>query len=362
MLLCSLAVAVTVVSGNGQLHTSIQRNRLAVPTSTISTKPAAFGVTTTAPLLSVTGGSSLDPTTTVPAKKSSDVLERVGAAVAMVACLALLVKACGDDGIVGLVLVAQVGMYREMCALWVEDRGGGPLRWHRWLWFITAWSATTGSALVATAAAPLALLTHTRLQLVSCLLGALSLVSGVVAMSTVYTAGPEALRFYLGQVAAGLFALTFVVGLPSFLLLTLRTYGGRWLLFSCLLVVTNDTMAYVCGRLVGRTKLLPRLSPNKTVEGFVGAGLSTVAVAVPLLRALTRGGGGDDDVTRHAVLLATFASVVAPCGGFLASAVKRAYGAKDFGTLIPGHGGLVDRLDCQLVMAPLVYVYLRECL
>eukprot|EP00957_Ditylum_brightwellii_P174403 13279263-Ditylum_brightwellii.AAC.1 len=74
-------------------------------------------------------------------------------------------------------------------------------------------------------------------------------------------------------------------------------------------------------------------------------------------------GGADlSNLKQHAVAMAVFTSIVAPFGGFLASAVKRAHGAKDFGTLIPGHGGVVDRFDCQIVTAPFVYLYLQQFL
>ena len=145
-------------------------------------------------------------------------------------------------------------------------------------------------------------------------------------------------------------------------------------------------MAYVLGALFGRYKLLPRLSPNKTIEGFVGAALSTICVSVPLLQMFVRyienhtfssTSKGDkfwvvlrgqekesclmrtNSIRQHAIAMALYISLVSPFGGFLASAVKRAHGAKDFGTLIPGHGGLVDRFDCQVVTAPFVFLYLQ---
>lgn len=73
-------------------------------------------------------------------------------------------------------------------------------------------------------------------------------------------------------------------------------------------------------------------------------------------------GMNNGNVTMHAIVFALYTSLIAPFGGFLASAVKRAHGAKDFGTLIPGHGGVVDRMDCQIVTAPFVYLYLKSCL
>lgn len=125
-------------------------------------------------------------------------------------------------------------------------------------------------------------------------------------------------------------------------------------------MIVNDTMAYVFGVLLGKHKLLPHLSPKKTVEGFIGAGVSTCAVSVPLLKSMVA--NDTPNLVRHAVVLAFYVSLVSPFGGFLASAVKRAHGAKDFGALIPGHGGVVDRFDCQVVTAPFVYLYLKKFL
>lgn len=139
-------------------------------------------------------------------------------------------------------------------------------------------------------------------------------------------------------------------------------YGLPWVLYPALLVIVNDTMAYVFGLTMGRKKLLPRLSPKKTVEGFTGALVSTVGVSVPLLRLVLGNSiaeGEEKLYVRLALTLGVFISLVSPFGGFLASAVKRAHGAKDFGTLIPGHGGVVDRFDCQIVTAPFVYLLLK---
>ena len=142
----------------------------------------------------------------------------------------------------------------------------------------------------------------------------------------------------------------------------MHEYGLPWVLYPALLVIVNDTMAYVFGLTMGRTKLLPRLSPKKTAEGFAGALVSTMAVSETLLRwvGIDLGDGSDKETKVLGLTLALFVSLVAPFGGFLASATKRAHGAKDFGTLIPGHGGVVDRFDCQVVTAPFVYLLLKR--
>jgi len=67
-----------------------------------------------------------------------------------------------------------------------------------------------------------------------------------------------------------------------------------------------------------------------------------------------------DNDKKDAYVIALYVSMISPFGGFLASAVKRAYGAKDFGSFIPGHGGAIDRLDCQIITAPFVYLYLKS--
>lgn len=130
----------------------------------------------------------------------------------------------------------------------------------------------------------------------------------------------------------------------------------KWLGIPVALVIINDTMAYFFGITLGRTPLLPTISPKKTCEGFLGATLSTLGAAYYLM--VKVGGGTSAAPKTDALVLGLAASLIGPFGGFLASLIKRAYQQKDFGSLIPGHGGLVDRLDCQLILAPLVFLYL----
>jgi len=208
-------------------------------------------------------------------------------------------------------------------------------------------------------------------------------------MAMMEDAGESSFRRWVGRWAGSNFALVFLVGQSSFWIKTIQTYGMSWVLYPTLLIIVNDTMAYVFGVLFGKHKLLPKLSPKKTVEGFVGAGISTLAISIPLLDLFVRknwfrqnagvkaalnvlpcpnrfsSGVAGALVPRcsrqHALFLALYASVIAPFGGFLASAVKRSYGKKDFGSFIPGHGGFIDRFDCQIVTAPFVYLYLKAC-
>lgn len=303
--------------------------------------------------------------------------ERAGPAVLMLAAAAGLVKYFGESGVIALVLLLQVGMYHESCSV-VRDfharengaaaSGGESFLakverlWEQWWWFATAVACTSLRSLVERCAH----LSNEAMDLVGYGMAAVGLLSAVVGMATHSDAGPDQFRAYLGQVAASHFALIFLVGQSSFWIKTVREFGLTWVLFPALLVIVNDTMAYVFGVLMGKHKLLPRLSPKKTVEGFLGAGFSTMAVAAPLLNSMLKksneaanGALGGGSVTANALAVAAFVSVVSPFGGFLASAVKRAHGAKDFGSLIPGHGGVVDRFDCQVVTAPFVYLFLK---
>lgn len=136
----------------------------------------------------------------------------------------------------------------------------------------------------------------------------------------------------------------------------MQDYGVEWILYPALLVIVNDTMAYVFGMLLGKHPLLPIISPKKTWEGFIGATISTLGISYPLLQKLIP--TTTSNAWMHAMAIGTFVSLVSPFGGFLASIVKRAHDKKDFANWIQGHGGTVDRLDCQVITAPFVYYYL----
>ncbi|MCO5599685.1 hypothetical protein L7F22_053790 [Adiantum nelumboides] len=155
--------------------------------------------------------------------------------------------------------------------------------------------------------------------------------------------------------------------------------GIIWFLLPASLIVINDIAAYVCGLFIGRTPLI-KLSPKKTWEGFVGAlivtGLSAFLLADWMGRSpwltcsrkdLSTGPLSCDQNPSfhslrswHALAYGLFASIVAPFGGFFASSFKRAFRIKDFGDSIPGHGGISDRMDCQMVMAVFSYIYYQS--
>lgn len=133
--------------------------------------------------------------------------------------------------------------------------------------------------------------------------------------------------------------------------------GYDWVLLAVFTTFATDTGAYAAGRLTGRHKLAPRLSPSKTVEGAVG-GLATGALAAWGLNALL----GLDRSPAAMLALGAAAAVAGQAGDLAESLIKRAAGVKDMGTILPGHGGVLDRLDSLLFVAPLVYYAARHWL
>lgn len=138
---------------------------------------------------------------------------------------------------------------------------------------------------------------------------------------------------------------------PALLLLNIPGYEGQnaLLLFYFMLIVQlSDVLQYVFGNLFGKTKVAPIVSPNKTLEGLIGGGLSTFAV-----------GAGMWWITPftpwQSALMALVIVVMGFLGGLVLSAVKRSIGTKDWGSMIEGHGGMMDRMDSVSFAAPIFF-------
>ena len=127
--------------------------------------------------------------------------------------------------------------------------------------------------------------------------------------------------------------------------------GRALLLFLIFTVELSDVLQYVWGKALGKHRILPRVSPNKTWEGFVG-GIASAVLCSLALRFLTPFSLGETVLVAALVTLAGFA------GGAVMSAIKRDFGVKDFGALIPGHGGMLDRVDSLCYAAPVFFHYL----
>lgn len=140
--------------------------------------------------------------------------------------------------------------------------------------------------------------------------------------------------------------------LSHFILMRRLTAAIPWIFFILVLAFAGDIAAYYVGKGIGRRKLLPQVSPAKTVEGTIGLICGSVAGCLIFREFFL-----PDLSLPHTLFLGVVGSIVGQLGDLAESALKRAAGAKDSGGLLPGHGGFLDRLDCLLFIAPFVYYY-----
>ena len=144
-------------------------------------------------------------------------------------------------------------------------------------------------------------------------------------------------------------------GLLASTLVGLRVQGGTpWVVLAFVVTWANDTVAYFAGMLSGKHKLYEKVSPKKTWEGFAGGAVGSVLGALVIRSTML-----PELPAPMAVLLGAGAAVLGPVGDFTESLLKRAAGVKDSGKLIPGHGGLLDRIDALLFVVPWVYLFVR---
>jgi phosphatidate cytidylyltransferase len=167
----------------------------------------------------------------------------------------------------------------------------------------------------------------------------------------------------LGDATVSVFAL-FYLGLTLLPLPLLRAAGNgpSLLAFLFLTVWAGDTVAMYFGRMFGKRKMAPNLSPNKTWAGAIGSVAGAVAVAGVLLGLSTYLAQWNSVKLSYAderwwywLILAVVVNVAAQVGDLAESALKRSAGVKDSGTLLPGHGGILDRIDALLLAAPVLW-------
>ena len=150
-----------------------------------------------------------------------------------------------------------------------------------------------------------------------------------------------------------------VISFTALSLLRYIAYGRYIFLLVFIAAWGCDTFAYLTGSLIGKHKLIPEISPKKTVEGAIGGTVSTMllfALYGFLVETFTEGIS-----SRYAVLLVygLVLAIVAQIGDLIASAIKREHGIKDYGSIFPGHGGMLDRFDSHLLVIPFTVLYLH---
>lgn len=164
-------------------------------------------------------------------------------------------------------------------------------------------------------------------------------------------------RYNINDIAMTFFGIFYVVFLFAFLILTRYLVNGEyfiWLIFIGAWV--TDTFAYFTGKALGKKKLLPAISPKKTVEGSIGGVMGCVALTT--IYGILTSKYVNYMPLYHYIIIGILSGIVSQIGDLSASAIKRHTGIKDYGSLVPGHGGILDRFDSILFIAPMVYFYI----
>ena len=186
-------------------------------------------------------------------------------------------------------------------------------------------------------------------------------VLGLCVRQFVSKSNPEAIT----AIATTLFGLMYVPWLLNFIQKinfypNLEADGRFYVLYFILVTKFSDLGAYVSGSLFGKHKMIPRISPGKTWEGFAGAIVISTLISIAYLK--FAGDKVPQLTVIHAIILGIILSSTAVIGDLIESLFKREAGVKDSGRLFPGIGGILDLMDSLLFNAPLMYLYLRHVL
>lgn len=157
-------------------------------------------------------------------------------------------------------------------------------------------------------------------------------------------------KFHFDQVGICMVA-AFYTGFGFHYLALTREAGLMYVLFALFIVWTTDTGAYFIGKAIGKHKLAPNVSPNKTVEGFIGGIVCALVIAGGFYYFAELPGN-----IALVLALLVFLSIFGQLGDLVESALKRFYGVKDSGKILPGHGGILDRFDSLLFVLPLLHI------
>lgn len=164
-------------------------------------------------------------------------------------------------------------------------------------------------------------------------------------------------KYTATQLFSAIFGIFYIPVMISFIFKTRENIAfGQWLAW--MVYVSSwgsDTCAYVVGRLFGKHKLAPVISPNKSLEGAVGGVVGSALIGVIFGIIMSHFTGKSENLITIFAIIGGLGSVISQIGDLAASGIKRNYDIKDYGDLIPGHGGILDRYDSIIITAPIVY-------
>jgi phosphatidate cytidylyltransferase len=258
-----------------------------------------------------------------------------------------------EDGIIALCIILQAIMYQETTNV-IGGHFKNPAL--KWWWFI--------ASIVSLDATKYFPWKKDLLDVLSYCMVIIGMICTTISFQYTNSTVIE-FRDTIRQVAVCILSIVLTIWPSSYWIATIQTYGIPWMFLPAMYVILNDTFAYIGGALFGSHPLVSTISPSKTWEGFFVGGIVPIGVACMLGSTSSSSSSLLPFLSSwypltmiDGIVLAVLSSIITPFGGLVASIIKRAYGHKDYGTILPGHGGIVDRLDCQLVMAPIVYYFL----
>lgn len=163
-------------------------------------------------------------------------------------------------------------------------------------------------------------------------------------------------RYRAEQVVAAIFSFLYAPVMLSFMYMTRMSRMGMYLVWLILISSWGcDTCAYCVGKLIGRKKVFPVLSPHKSLEGCIGGVAGAALIGGLYAYFVVEPRVPDQDVLWAIVFISAVGALMSMVGDLAASAIKRNYQIKDYGKLLPGHGGIMDRFDSMVVTAPMIY-------
>lgn len=163
-------------------------------------------------------------------------------------------------------------------------------------------------------------------------------------------------KFKAEQVTAAFFAFMYAPLMLSFVYLTRVSPRGIYMVWMILISSWGcDTCAYAVGKLIGKHKIFPVLSPKKSLEGCIGGVLGAALLGALYGHFFVEKVTPDQSVTWIIAFICVVGAIMSMVGDLAASAIKRNHNIKDYGKLIPGHGGIMDRFDSMVVTAPMIY-------